>query len=188
MEVKAKLSHLRITPRKVRLVADMVRGKKTEQAQVLLRFSAVKSGQVILKLLNSAIANAKHNFKLEESNLYISSIFVDEGPKLKRFRPVSRGSAHPLWRRNSHVTIILSEISPDGIKAKTADKSALSEKAEKTESANRAEINKPIGAVRSGEKALGHSHTGEARFGRESKKAAKTTSGSTNKMFRRKSV
>lgn len=121
MEITVKLNHLRISPRKVRQAVNLVRGKKAIEAQTLLRFSSVRPAKSVLKLLNSAIASAKNDFQIESENLYISEIFANEGPKLKRFRPVSRGSAHPLWKRNSHVILTLSEITPTQRKEKKAE-------------------------------------------------------------------
>src|SRR4030042_3742626 len=109
MEVSAKLKYLRIAPRKVRLVADLIRGKRVEVAQNILNFNTNKSSTVILKLLNQAIANAKNNFKLFDKNLYISKITVDGGPILKRIRPRARGSAYEIQKKTSHITIILDE-------------------------------------------------------------------------------
>jgi large subunit ribosomal protein L22 len=83
-EVKARLRYLRIAPRKVRLVADLIRGKSVEEAERILNFTRKKAALPLLKLLKSAIANAKHNFNLDEKNLYISKITVDEGPKMEK--------------------------------------------------------------------------------------------------------
>jgi len=110
MPVTAKLRHLRIAPRKVRLVADLIRGKRVEEAQNILNFTIKKSVLPILKLLRSAVANAKNSFQLDEANLYISKILVDEGPKYKRWRARARGSAGQIQKKTSHVTIILDEI------------------------------------------------------------------------------
>jgi large subunit ribosomal protein L22 len=110
MAVTAKLSYLRIAPRKVRLVADLIRGKKVSHALNLLEFLPKKSSLPILKLLKQAIANAKNNFQMDESNLYISKILVDEGPKLKRWMPRARGEAHEIQKRTSHITLFLEEI------------------------------------------------------------------------------
>ena len=110
MEVTAKLRYLRIAPRKVREVADLIRGKKTGEAQTLLKFLVRKSANPMLKLLKGAVASAHHDFQLEQSNLYISKITVDEGPKLKRWRAASRGRSAPIMKRTSHITIILDEI------------------------------------------------------------------------------
>lgn len=109
MKSIAKLSYLRISPRKVRLVANLIRGKDVMRAKAILEFAIKKGSLPLLKLLHSAIAGAKHNFKMEEQNLYISKITVDEGPKLKRVRPRARGQAYPIHKKTSHITIILEE-------------------------------------------------------------------------------
>jgi len=110
MSVIAKLNYLRIAPRKVRQVSDLIRGKSVEEAQNILNFLTKKSALPLLKLLNSAIANAKNNFQLEESNLYISKITINEGPKLKRWRARARGVAAEIQKKTSHITIVLDEI------------------------------------------------------------------------------
>ncbi len=108
--MKAELKYLRIAPRKVRLVAKLIKGKKAEEAQVILDYAVKRGAKPILKLLNSAIASAKNNLQMDPSNLIISKITVNEGPKLKRWRPRARGSAYPIQKKTSHVTIILEEI------------------------------------------------------------------------------
>lgn len=118
MEVKVKLNNIRIAPRKVRQVVDMVRGKKVAQAQSILSFTTNKPARHVLKLLNSALASARHDFSLDESNLYISKILTDEGPKLKRWHPMSRGRAYPIEKRTSHITLVLSEINSKKINSK----------------------------------------------------------------------
>jgi len=110
MSVIAKLRYLRITPRKVRLVADLIRGKRIEEAQSILNFTIKKAAPPLLKLLRSATANAKNNFQLDESNLYITKILVDEGPKYKRWRARARGRAEEIQKKTSHVTVVLDEI------------------------------------------------------------------------------
>lgn len=112
MEIKAKLSNLRTAPRKVRQVLDLVRGKKVQEAQSILLFTVNKSARSVLKLLNSAVASAKHDFHLDEANLFISTITADEGPKLKRWHPMSRGRAYPIIKRSSHIALILKETAP----------------------------------------------------------------------------
>lgn len=112
MEVKVHLNNVRITARKSRQVADLVRGKTLAQARTLLDFTVRRPADPILKLLNSAAASATHDFKLDESNLYISRLTVDEGPTLKRSFPMSRGRAYPIMKRTSHITLILSEKNP----------------------------------------------------------------------------
>lgn len=109
MEIKAKLSNLRTSPRKVRLVADMVRGKGVKAAQAILSFSPQKSCQPILKLLKQAMANAQNNLQLDPANLYIAKITVDEGPKFKRWRARSRGQAYEIQKKTSHISLVLEE-------------------------------------------------------------------------------
>jgi len=110
MDIKVRLSNLRTAPRKVRLVIDLVRGKKVAEAQSILLFTVNKSSRHVLKLLNSAIATAKNDLHLDESNLYISKITADEGPKLKRWHPMSRGRAFPIIKRSAHIELTLSEL------------------------------------------------------------------------------
>jgi len=111
MPVIAKLNYLRVAPRKVRLVADLIRGKKVGEAQAILNFTVKKAARPLLKLLKSAISNAKQNFQLlDESNLYVSKIIVEEGPKLKRWRARARGTVAPIQKKTSHITIILEKI------------------------------------------------------------------------------
>ena len=136
MEAKAKLNYLRISPRKVRLIADLIRGKKAQKAQVVLQFSVKKASLPILKLLNSAIASARNNHNLDEANLYISKITVDEGPKLKRWRARSRGQSFGIQKKTSHVSLVLSEISKTKKKKvkkieKNIEKKEVKEKKEK---------------------------------------------------------
>jgi len=109
MQIIVKLNNLRVAPLKSRQVVDLIRGKDINKARALLDFTVKRSAEPILKLLNSAVASATNNFKLEESNLYISKVMVDEGPKLKRSFPMSRGRAYPIMKRTSHITLVLSE-------------------------------------------------------------------------------
>ena len=109
MEVKVTLSNLRVAPRKSRLAVDLIRGKKVAEAKNIIEFTIKKAAEPISKLLHSAVASALHDFKLEEENLYISKITVDEGPKLKRSFPMSRGKAYPIIKRTSNITLVLSD-------------------------------------------------------------------------------
>src|SRR4030042_1925898 len=109
MIITASLRHLRIAPRKVRMVSDLIKGKSIEQTQTILNYTIKKASLPILKLLKSAVANAKNNFHLDPSNLYISKIIVDEGPRLKRWRPRARGRAAEIIKRTSHITLYLEE-------------------------------------------------------------------------------
>ncbi|HDZ54424.1 MAG TPA: 50S ribosomal protein L22 [Candidatus Nealsonbacteria bacterium] len=118
MAITVKLRYLRIAPRKVRLVVDLIRGKKAIEAQTLLRFLPKRASLPIDKLLKSAIDSAKNNFQLEEGNLYISKITVDEGPKLKRWQPRARGQAYEIQKKTSHIIIVLDEFETKPKKAK----------------------------------------------------------------------
>jgi len=109
MEVQAHLKNLRVAPRKVRLVIDVIRGMVVNDARVNLNFISKKSAEPVLKLLNSAVANAKHNFNLSENNLYVSKVFVNEGPMLKRWTPRAMGRASAIHKRTSNITLILDE-------------------------------------------------------------------------------
>jgi len=109
MEIVAKLNRFRISPRKARLVADLVRGMEVEQAKTHLGFSSKRASEPILKLLNSAIANAKNNFSKTEEKFYIKKIFVNQGQTYKRFRPRARGMVSPINKKTSHITIVLDE-------------------------------------------------------------------------------
>ena len=109
MQSKAYLRYLRIAPRKVRLVADLIRGKPIEEAQIILRFANKGGTTPLVKLLNSAVASGVHNFQLDPANLYIAKILVDEGPKLKRVNPRARGRADQIQKKTSHITLVLDE-------------------------------------------------------------------------------
>ncbi len=109
MKITASLNKFRMSPRKVRLVVDLARGMSVEQAREQLRFLNKKAARPILKLLDSAIANAKNNFKSDEKNLYVSEIFVNEGPTLKRWRARAMGRSAPIKKRTSNVRIGLEE-------------------------------------------------------------------------------
>lgn len=110
MEVKASLRYLRMSPRKVRLVADLIRGKKVIEAENYLKVLKKRAKEPLLKLLKSAVANARHNFNLAPENLYIAQIRVDEGPALKRWMPRARGSASLIKKRSSHIFLVLKEL------------------------------------------------------------------------------
>lgn len=107
-EIKAKLNYLRISPRKVRSVVDLIKGKNFIQAVSQLKFVGRRAALPILKLLKSGASNAK-NFDLKESDLYVKKITVDEGTPLKRFRPRAMGRAFQIKKRISNITLILDE-------------------------------------------------------------------------------
>lgn len=128
MSVKVTLSNLRTAPRKVRLVVDLVRGKKVDVARNLLSFTVKRSSEPILKLLNSAVASAVNDLKLKENDLYVEKITVDEGPKLKRSHPMSRGRAYPILKRTSHISLTVSELPKLKIKSEKEKNNEVAEK------------------------------------------------------------
>jgi large subunit ribosomal protein L22 len=105
--VTASLKNYRISPRKVRVVADMIRGKSVLEAKTILAHAAKQARHPLADLIDSAVANAENNFKLAKESLFVKEIRVDQGFVLKRSMPVSRGSAHPIKKRTSHVLIVL---------------------------------------------------------------------------------
>jgi large subunit ribosomal protein L22 len=139
MPVTVKLRYLRIAPRKVRLVTDLIRQKKVEEAQTILNFTTKKAARVLLKLLKQAVSNAKTNFQLEEKNLYISKVLVDEGPKYKRWRPRARGMAFPIQKKTSHVTIVLDELAEAKPKRAPRLRSAIEKKPRKVKEVEKVE-------------------------------------------------
>ena len=132
MSVIAKLKYLRIAPRKVRLVADLIRRKRVEEAKTILNFTTKKAAKPLLKLLNAAMADAKHNFQLDPLNLYISKLTVDEGQKYKRWMPRARGVATEIQKKTSQVIIVLEETIPSQ-KIKKAEKIEKKTEEEKRE-------------------------------------------------------
>jgi len=108
-EAKAIARTVRIAPRKVRLVVDLIRGKQVGEAVAILRLTPKAASPVVEKVLKSAVANAEHNYDLDVNNLVVTAAFVDEGPTLKRFRPRAQGRASAINKRTSHITIVVSE-------------------------------------------------------------------------------
>ena len=109
MEVQAKLNYLRVTPRKARMVCDLIRGQAVQRALDTLRFVRRGCAKDILKLVESAVANAQEKGKMDVDNLYVHRITVDAGPTLKRSLPRARGMATPILKRTSRIKVILSE-------------------------------------------------------------------------------
>jgi large subunit ribosomal protein L22 len=116
MPTIAKLRQLRIAPRKVRQVSDLIRGKSVQEASAILTFTTNRAAPVLQKLLKSAASSAKNQLQLDESNLRISRITVDEGPKLKRWMPRARGSASAIQKKTSHITLMFDAMKPAKIK------------------------------------------------------------------------
>ncbi len=109
MDVFAKARYIRMSPRKVRLLVDLVRGMKVSTAEAQLSFSRRAAALPLLKLIKSAAANAEHNFKLNQADLLIKTLTVDGGPVLKRFRPRAFGRAATIRKRTSHITVVLTD-------------------------------------------------------------------------------
>jgi len=116
--ITASLKNYRISPRKVRLVADMVRGKNVVSAKNILLGAVKRAKSPLSDLLDSAVANALHNHKIEKDILFIKEIRVDQGYVLKRSQPMARGSAFPIKKRTSHVTMVLAPIEVRSPKSK----------------------------------------------------------------------
>ncbi len=145
MKVKAQLNRLRIAPRKVRLVADLIRGQKVEKALLLLENTVKRSSDPLKKLLLSAVANAENNFKLNKDNLYITEIQIGEGPTLKRWMPRAYGRASKILKRTSNVNLIVEEVKEKDEKRKVRKNLANSKSAgvsQEKEEKNKKEIEK----------------------------------------------
>ena len=109
MEAKAKLSYARISPRKVKIVIDLIRNKPVGVAIGILRNTPKAASPIVEKLLNSAIANAENNHNMTADNLYVKEIYANAGPILKRIMPRAQGRANRINKRTSHVTVVLAE-------------------------------------------------------------------------------
>lgn len=109
MQAKAIARDVRISPRKVRLVVDLIRGKGLEEARAILKYVPKRGAEPVSKVLNSAAANAVNNLDLIEDALVVTAAYVDEGPSLKRVLPRARGQAHIIKKRTSHITIVVGE-------------------------------------------------------------------------------
>ena len=107
MEAKAIARYVRVSPRKARIVVDLVRGKSVAQAREILAFTNRAIAETVEKTLNSAAANAEHLHNVDAESLYVKACYVDEGPTMKRFRPRAKGAASRINKRTSHITIIV---------------------------------------------------------------------------------
>ncbi len=177
-----------MSSRKVRLVADLIKGMGATQAQSQLAFLVKKPAPLILKLLNSAVANAKHNFEIPKENLYLKQILVEAGPSLKRWLPRAMGRATPILKRTCSIKLTLAELEPTAKKAKKVSKpeivksdEVLSE-AEKREEPVVPEQNLPKAKMPPAAKPYGASSESKKRI------FSRQTFGNIKKMFRRKSI
>ena len=109
LEAKATLRYARISSRKVKIGADLIRGKKVDEALAIVKFTPKASSEILEKLLKSAIANAENNHGMNRGNLIVSEIYANQGPTLKRIRPAAKGSAVRIRKRTCHITIVVKE-------------------------------------------------------------------------------
>ena len=109
MQARAIAKYVRISPRKVRQVVNLIRGKKVSEAMAILTFTTKGSTEPVTKVLKSAVANAEHNLELVADNLFINEIYVNEGPTLKRIKPRAQGRADQIRKRTSHITVVVGE-------------------------------------------------------------------------------
>lgn len=109
MEAKAVAKYIRMSPQKVRLVVDLVRGKRVQEAQNILLYTRKYAAGIVAKVLKSAAANAAQNPNIDENILYVKAIYVDHGPTLKRWRARAQGRAAGIKKRTSHITVVLDE-------------------------------------------------------------------------------
>jgi large subunit ribosomal protein L22 len=109
MDAKAQLNYARISPRKVKIVCDLIRGKDAKTARALLRATPKAASELVLKLLNSAVANAENNHNLDPDKLYVSQTYANPGPILKRMMPRAQGRGFRINKRTSHITVVVAE-------------------------------------------------------------------------------
>lgn len=110
MQARAKLSYARISPRKVSVVLDLIRKQPVDKALGILQYTPKAASELLLKLVNSAAANAENNHNMDKSNLYVAECYVTPGPTLKRIRPMDHGKAFRIMKRTSHITVVLKEM------------------------------------------------------------------------------
>lgn len=113
MEARAVAKYVRISPRKVRQVVDLIRGKKVDEALAILQFTPKISTEPVTKVLKSAVANAEHNYDMSADDLYITKIYVDQGPTIKRIKPRAMGRADRIRKRTSHITVVVGDKKED---------------------------------------------------------------------------
>ena len=109
MEAKAHLKYARISPRKVKIVCDLIRGKNVKEARAILENTPKAASELLLKLLASAVANAENNFGMDTEKLYVSETFANPGPILKRGMPRAQGRMYRINKRTSHITVVVAE-------------------------------------------------------------------------------
>ncbi|RKD25435.1 large subunit ribosomal protein L22 [Caminicella sporogenes DSM 14501] len=109
MEARAIAKYIRISPRKLKPIADMIRGKNANEAIAILKFTPRRGAKVFIKVIESAMANAENNHNMDRDSLYIAEVYANQGPTMKRWKAGSMGRANPILRRTSHVGVVLRE-------------------------------------------------------------------------------
>lgn len=109
MEAKAIAKYVRVSPRKMRFICDMVRGRSVDEALSILKFTPNKGAKILEKVVKSAAANAENNFDMNRDNLFVSEVYSNQGPTLKRWRPRSKGRAFKILKRTSHIGVVVKE-------------------------------------------------------------------------------
>lgn len=109
MEARAIAKYVRISPLKVNFICDEIRGKQVDEALSILKFTPKRGARVLEKVLNSAVANAENNLSLDRDNLYVSEVYANDGPHMKRWRPRAKGMASPILKRSSHIGVVVKE-------------------------------------------------------------------------------
>jgi large subunit ribosomal protein L22 len=143
--MKAILNQIRVSPRKAQLVAALIRNKKVTEAQDILKFTPKKAAKVLLKALNSAAGNAENNFNQKVEDLVVSKVHVGKGIVYKRFRPISRGRAHPILKKTSNITVEVSmqtpekEVKPEKKEVKAEEKPKVEKKAKSSKASAKEE-------------------------------------------------
>lgn len=112
---KAEAKYVRISPLKVGFICKEIRGKQVDEALSILRFTPKKGARLLEKVLNSAIANAEHNFNLNRDDLYVEKAYANNAPVMKRWRPKAKGSAYPILKRSSHIGVVVKELAQEEI-------------------------------------------------------------------------
>jgi large subunit ribosomal protein L22 len=188
MEIKANLYNLRMAPRKVRLVANMVKGMPVERAQAQLTFLVKKPAPLILKLVNSAVANAKNNFQSEAANLFIKSIMVEAGSTLKRWLPRAMGRASAIHKRTCSIRLILGEIKPSVDKKKKTSKPRILKAGEALPEEKERLVEKVEKESDKKSKEIPPARPFDASSQSKKKNFSRQTGGGLKKVFRRKSI
>lgn len=187
-EIKASLNNIRMAPRKVRLTANLVKGMSVSRAKNQLAFLVKKPAPFILKLVNSAAANAKHNWQIAESNLFIKSIVVEAGATMKRWMPRAMGRASAIRKRTCSVILVLEELTPGGAKKKAAQKIDILKKDEALPEVQEKEKRTEPAVKEISPKGVAPEKPYGASSESKQKHIARQTLGNIKRVFRRKSI